>query len=244
MNNDFVFFPVGIDIQPASSISYGTSKTANTGRPELKRYRQYTRHDIAAAIEAVRSGQSALQASRLYGVPSRTLYDKVRCESVERPRTLRAHQCGVFFSIAAFSGEKTRYRDRTTLSPVDCPRGESCPSARCQLADDGRRLAGLAQRKRRTGRRRLDGRASQPVAPPLAPAARSRRSRRRRRPLPAPRQQPRGVVALLFTCRRRRRRGRCRRTGARAKSSRLRRSGRGRRRKCRKRRTDPRRGAH
>ena len=46
-------------------------------RPELKRYRQYTRHDIAAAIDAVRSGMSALQASRLYGVPSRTLYDKV-----------------------------------------------------------------------------------------------------------------------------------------------------------------------
>ena len=50
----------------------------SSNRPELKRYRQYTRHDIAAAIEAVRSGQSALQASRLYGVPSRTLYDKVK----------------------------------------------------------------------------------------------------------------------------------------------------------------------
>ena len=54
--------------------SYGTSKS---GRPELKRYRQYTRHDITAAIDAVRTGMSALQASRLYGVPSRTLYDKV-----------------------------------------------------------------------------------------------------------------------------------------------------------------------
>ena len=51
---------------------------AKVNRPELKRYRQYTRHDIAAAIDAVRSGMSALQASRLYGVPSRTLYDKVR----------------------------------------------------------------------------------------------------------------------------------------------------------------------
>jgi len=50
---------------------------AKVNRPELKRYRQYTRHDIAAAIDAVRSGMSALQASRLYGVPSRTLYDKV-----------------------------------------------------------------------------------------------------------------------------------------------------------------------
>jgi helix-turn-helix, Psq domain len=54
--------------------SFGTKSS----RPELKRYRQYTRHDIAAAIDAVRSGMSALQASRLYGVPSRTLYDKVK----------------------------------------------------------------------------------------------------------------------------------------------------------------------
>lgn len=31
-----------------------------------------------SAIEAVRSGMSALQAARKYGVPSRTLYDKVK----------------------------------------------------------------------------------------------------------------------------------------------------------------------
>lgn len=47
-------------------------------KPEWKRYKQYTRHDIMSAIEAVRSGMSALQAARKYGVPSRTLYDKVR----------------------------------------------------------------------------------------------------------------------------------------------------------------------
>ncbi|KAK1123392.1 hypothetical protein K0M31_008102 [Melipona bicolor] len=47
-------------------------------KPEWKRYKQYTRHDILSAIEAVRSGMSALQAARKYGVPSRTLYDKVR----------------------------------------------------------------------------------------------------------------------------------------------------------------------
>ncbi|KZS11268.1 Bric-a-brac [Daphnia magna] len=70
------------DLAPASSLSsyHGENgkNNGNSNRPELKRYRQYTRHDIAAAIEAVRSGQSALQASRLYGVPSRTLYDKVK----------------------------------------------------------------------------------------------------------------------------------------------------------------------
>lgn len=47
-------------------------------KPEWKRYKQYTRDDIMSAIEAVRSGMSALQAARKYGVPSRTLYDKVK----------------------------------------------------------------------------------------------------------------------------------------------------------------------
>ncbi|XP_037042641.1 protein abrupt isoform X2 [Bradysia coprophila] len=47
-------------------------------KPEWKRYKQYTRGDILAAIECVKNGMSALQASRKYGVPSRTLYDKVK----------------------------------------------------------------------------------------------------------------------------------------------------------------------
>ncbi|EGI57490.1 PREDICTED: longitudinals lacking protein, isoforms N/O/W/X/Y [Acromyrmex echinatior] len=47
-------------------------------KPEWKRYKQYTRDDISAAIEAVRKGMSAVQAARKYGVPSRTLYDKVK----------------------------------------------------------------------------------------------------------------------------------------------------------------------
>lgn len=50
----------------------------NSQKPEWKRYKQYTRSDIAAAIECVKNGMSALQASRLYKVPSRTLYDKVK----------------------------------------------------------------------------------------------------------------------------------------------------------------------
>lgn len=47
-------------------------------KPEWKRYKQYTRNDIMSAIEAVKNGMSALQAARKYGVPSRTLYDKVK----------------------------------------------------------------------------------------------------------------------------------------------------------------------
>jgi len=49
-----------------------------TQRLEWKRYKQYTRSDIMAAIEEVKKGMSALQASRKFGVPSRTLYDKVK----------------------------------------------------------------------------------------------------------------------------------------------------------------------
>jgi len=48
------------------------------GKVEWKRYKQYTKDDILAAIEEVKGGMSALQASRKYGVPSRTLYDKVK----------------------------------------------------------------------------------------------------------------------------------------------------------------------
>ncbi|XP_011871404.1 PREDICTED: nucleus accumbens-associated protein 1-like [Vollenhovia emeryi] len=47
-------------------------------KPEWKRYKQYTREDIYKAIEAVKSGESAVQAAKKYGVPSRTLYDKVK----------------------------------------------------------------------------------------------------------------------------------------------------------------------
>lgn len=47
-------------------------------KPEWKRYKQYTRQDLNDAIQAVKNGMSALQASRLYKVPSRTLYDKVK----------------------------------------------------------------------------------------------------------------------------------------------------------------------
>ncbi|XP_034478172.1 longitudinals lacking protein, isoforms J/P/Q/S/Z isoform X1 [Drosophila innubila] len=47
-------------------------------KPEWKRYKQYTRADMMCAIQCVREGMSALQASRKFGLPSRTLYDKVR----------------------------------------------------------------------------------------------------------------------------------------------------------------------
>ncbi|CAH1393234.1 unnamed protein product [Nezara viridula] len=60
-----------------------------TPKPEWKRYKQYTRNDIMSAIEAVRNGMSALQAARKFGVPSRTLYDKVKKLGITTSRPFR-----------------------------------------------------------------------------------------------------------------------------------------------------------
>lgn len=56
------------------------NKTKKNGdkNPEAKVYKKYTEEDVQRAIHAVQhEGLSALQASRLNGVPSRTLYDKI-----------------------------------------------------------------------------------------------------------------------------------------------------------------------
>lgn len=64
--------------QQQQQVQQSSGGSTVTQKPEWKRYKQYTRADIMAAIECVRNGMSALQASRKYGVPSRTLYDKVK----------------------------------------------------------------------------------------------------------------------------------------------------------------------
>ncbi|KAH8283467.1 hypothetical protein KR018_003172 [Drosophila ironensis] len=66
-------------LSPHTDCSFD-AESGNSGgkKPEWKRYKQYTRADMMCAIQAVREGMSALQASRKYGLPSRTLYDKVR----------------------------------------------------------------------------------------------------------------------------------------------------------------------
>ncbi|XP_014479551.1 PREDICTED: broad-complex core protein isoforms 1/2/3/4/5-like [Dinoponera quadriceps] len=58
-------------------------------RPEWKRYKQYSREDIMRAIEAVKSGISPVQAARTHGVPSRTLYDKVKKLGISTPRPFK-----------------------------------------------------------------------------------------------------------------------------------------------------------
>lgn len=83
-SNDMAVAPVEVDYD----LSYANEDTppapgmvktiGPNGKVEWKRYKQYTKDDILAAIEEVKAGMSALQASRKYGVPSRTLYDKVK----------------------------------------------------------------------------------------------------------------------------------------------------------------------
>ncbi|XP_034952190.1 broad-complex core protein isoforms 1/2/3/4/5-like isoform X2 [Chelonus insularis] len=72
-DNDKKHSPKSFDDNKPRIMNYGSGQ-----KPEWKRYKQYTKDDIKAAIDAVKSGMSALQASRKYRVPSRTLYDKVK----------------------------------------------------------------------------------------------------------------------------------------------------------------------
>merc|ERR1719414_1538432 len=71
MEKEMMNLPPGLD-------KSGIANYVPSQRLEWKRYKQYTRNDIMSAIEEVKNGMSALQASRKYGVPSRTLYDKVK----------------------------------------------------------------------------------------------------------------------------------------------------------------------
>ncbi|KAJ8931038.1 hypothetical protein NQ314_016066 [Rhamnusium bicolor] len=81
-------------------VTSGIATYVPTQKPEWKRYKQYTRNDIMSAIEAVRNGMSALQAARKYGVPSRTLYDKVKKLGIT---TSRPFKRGTNGSSACFS---------------------------------------------------------------------------------------------------------------------------------------------
>ncbi|KAK4323732.1 hypothetical protein Pmani_005582 [Petrolisthes manimaculis] len=71
------FNPYHLDPNGSSHFSNFVSYVP-TPKPEWKRYKQYTKTDLMDAIEAVKNGMTALQASRKYKVPSRTLYDKIK----------------------------------------------------------------------------------------------------------------------------------------------------------------------
>lgn len=71
------------------NVSSGIANYVPPQKPEWKRYKQYTKKEIDSAIEAVRNGMSALQAARKFGVPSRTLYDKVKKQGITTSRPIR-----------------------------------------------------------------------------------------------------------------------------------------------------------
>ncbi|GLV35495.1 bric a brac 1 [Carabus blaptoides fortunei] len=97
------------------SVTTGIATYVPQQKPEWKRYKQYTRNDIMSAIEAVRNGMSALQAARKYGVPSRTLYDKVKKLGITTSRPFKRGSNG---SSACFpyglSGTSSPYGGHTS----------------------------------------------------------------------------------------------------------------------------------
>lgn len=58
-------------------------------KPDWKRYKQYTKENICDAINDVKNGMSAVQSARKHGVPSRTLYDKVKKLGITTSRPSR-----------------------------------------------------------------------------------------------------------------------------------------------------------
>ena len=70
-----------------------------------------------AAIEAVRAGMSALQAARKYGVPSRTLYDKVKKLGITTNRPYRKGS----FPMSPYQGISMKTDDNSSFSPEEHP---------------------------------------------------------------------------------------------------------------------------
>ncbi|KAK9701533.1 CENP-B N-terminal DNA-binding domain [Popillia japonica] len=90
-----------------------------TQKPEWKRYKQYSRNDIISAIDAVRNGMSALQAARKYGVPSRTLYDKVKKLGITTSRPFKRGSNGSSACFAyGISGTSSPYDQVRLVSPT------------------------------------------------------------------------------------------------------------------------------
>ncbi|XP_066598364.1 protein tramtrack, alpha isoform-like [Prorops nasuta] len=83
--------------------SSGGKSSSTVQKQNWKRYKQYTREDMMAAIEAVRSGMTTPKASRKYGVPSRTLYEKVNSLGITTSRPLKRAASGATTSNSSSS---------------------------------------------------------------------------------------------------------------------------------------------
>ena len=56
----------------------GQNERKSKKKPHVTAYKQYTRDDILAALEEVKKGKSALQVSKQFNIPSRTLYYRAK----------------------------------------------------------------------------------------------------------------------------------------------------------------------
>ena len=111
-----------LDLDPSCSYSsYGNTNMDLPDPPQLERisitdlvqnkfqkkkkyitaYKKYTRSDILAALEEVRKGRSALQVSKQFNIPSRTLYDKAKKMGI---RTIRNRRNDKITEKQPFSG--------------------------------------------------------------------------------------------------------------------------------------------
>lgn len=107
-------------------------------KPEWKRYKQYTRNDIMAAIEAVKTGMSALQAARKYGVPSRTLYDKVKKLGITTNRPYRKGS----FPMSPYQGLNMKNDDAVNYIKDEHPSSYSPEDMPLELSGPGNGTSG------------------------------------------------------------------------------------------------------
>ena len=66
-----------------------TKASKTKSKPYVKGYKQYTRSDILAALEEVKKGKSALQVSKQFNIPSRTLYDRAKKMGITTIRNMK-----------------------------------------------------------------------------------------------------------------------------------------------------------
>lgn len=81
--------PQSFYMDSKGNVSSALANCVQSQQQEYKRYKQYTKSDISSAIESVRLGMTALKAAKKFGVPSRTLYDKVKKLGITTTRTFR-----------------------------------------------------------------------------------------------------------------------------------------------------------
>ena len=66
-----------------------TKASKTKSKPYVTAYKKYTRSDILAALEEVKKGKSALQVSKQFNIPSRTLYDRAKKMGITTIRNMK-----------------------------------------------------------------------------------------------------------------------------------------------------------